>query len=580
MITRNKKNIFQPGNINNGQQNLLPPNRGVFRIIPLGGQEEVGRNMTIFEFKNDIVLLDMGLQFPEENMPGIDYLIPDIRYLRGKEKNIRGVILSHGHLDHIGATAHLLPKLGWPVVYASPLTMALVRKRLEEAKLLHNLKAQEIRSVKQRLRLGLLTINFFDVTHSIMDALGVIVQTPLGSAIHMGDWRYDLDPAQGRKTDFSHLASWNLSKKPSLLMMESLGSTKSGHQISTREVIQNLDDLVKESPGRIIIATFSSMVERIGQLIQMAEKYGKKVALDGYSMKINIEIAKKIGYIKFKQSTLIDISSISDYPERNIVIICTGAQGEDRAVLMRIATGQHHHVKVQRNDTIVFSSSIIPGNERTIQALKDKLYRLGATVLHQEIMDVHASGHALQEDIKLLLKQTNPTYLMPVYANYYLLCESKKLAVSEGFAPENIFILENGSVLEWDKNGPKILPYKVPIEHVYVDGLGVGDISHVVLRDRQQMAGDGMIVVIATIDTKQGRLVHNPDLISRGFIYMKENKKLIEQTRRKVKKIFSGKLDSNLDENYYKDKIRNEIGQFLYNKTQRRPMVLPVIIEV
>lgn len=556
------------------------PKKPLFRIIPLGGQEEVGRNMTVFEYQNDIIILDMGLQFPEENMPGIDYIIPDVRYLKGKEKNIRGVILSHGHLDHIGAVTHLLPKLGWPVVYSSKLTLAMVRKRLEESRLLDYLKAQEIRSVKDQLSLGKLKVRFFDVTHSIMDALGVIIESPYGTAIHMGDWRYDLDPVEGRKTDFSHLAKLNRPKKPSLLMMESLGATKPGHQLSSREVMENLKNIVQNTPGRLIIATFASQVERVGQLIRAAEQYGKKVAIDGYSMKTNIGIAKKIGYIKFKNHTLIDIKKIHEYPDNRIVIICTGAQGEDRAVLMRIATGEHHHVKLRPNDTIVFSSSVIPGNERTIQALKDRLYRLGVNVIHQEIMNVHTSGHALIEDIKLLLKQARPHYLMPVYANYSYLCEAKKIAMSVGMNEENIFILGNGNILEWGPHGAKISKEKIPIEYVYVDGLGVGDISHVVLRDRQMMAADGMIVVIATIDTKRGRLVHNPDLISRGFVYMKGNKRLIEQTRRKVKKIFGGNLDSNLDDNYYKDKIRNEIGEFLYKKTQRRPMVLPVIIKV
>jgi len=569
-----KKSPKKQPNTGNG------PAKDALRIIPLGGQEEVGRNMTLFEYKDDIVILDIGLQFPEENMPGIDYIIPDVRYLQGKEKNIRGVVLSHGHLDHIGAITHILPKLGWPVVYGSRLTLAMVRKRLEESKLQDQFRSQEIKSAKQKLRLGKIMVKFFDVTHSIMDAVGVIIETPHGSAIHMGDWRYDLDPADGRPTNFSDLAKVGSPNHPTLLMMESLGSTKPGHQMSTKQVYDNLQRIVKGVPGRLIIATFSSMVERVGQIVNIAEKYGKKVALDGYSMKTNMEIAKQIGYIKFHSKTLININQIHDYPEKKVVVICTGAQGEDRGVLMRIATKEHRHISVLPNDTIVFSSSVIPGNERTIQSLKDKLYRLGANVLHQEIMDVHASGHALIEDIKLLLKEVKPTYLMPVYANHYLLQEAKKVAMSVGFPEKNIFVLDNGNILEWEKNTIKILPEKIPINYVYVDGLGVGDISHVVLRDRKMMAGDGMIVVIATVDTKKGQLIHNPDLISRGFIYMKENKKLIEQTRRKVKRIFGGKLDTNLDENYYKDKIRNEIGQFLYNKTQRRPMVLPVIIKV
>ena len=327
--------------------------------------------MTIFEYGNDILILDMGLQFPEEDMPGVDYIIPDIRYLRGKEKNIRGVILSHGHLDHIGALPHLMPKLGWPTVYASKMTLALVRRRLEEYRLERQLKSYEIKSVSENLRLGNFRINFFDVTHSIMDALGIIIQTPEVNIIHPGDWRYDLEPVSGRATDFSHLSRWHTPSTPSLLMMESLGSTKEGHQMTEKVVYNNIKNLIAKAPGRMIIATFSSMVERVAWIIEIAESMGKKVALDGYSMKTNIDIAKQVGYVKFKPSTLIDIKKARDYPDNKVVIVCTGAQGEDRAVLMRIANREHKHVKLQRSDTIIFSSSVIPGNERTIQRLKD-----------------------------------------------------------------------------------------------------------------------------------------------------------------------------------------------------------------
>lgn len=549
------------------------------RIIPIGGQEEVGRNCTVFEYGNDIVILDIGLQFPEEDMPGIDYIIPNISYLKGKEKNIRGVILSHGHLDHIGAVPHILPQLGWPPVYGSKLTLALVRKRLEESRLTEHLRAHEIKSSFQELQLGKIKINFFDVTHSIMDALGVVVSTPDIAVVHMGDWRYDLDPVEGKPTDFSHLARWNTGKRPSLLMMECIGSTKEGHQGSEREVYETIRGIIASAKGRVILATFSSMLERVGQIINIAENLGRKVALDGFSMKTNVEIGKRIGYLRFRPTTLIDVSRIHDYPKDKIIVICTGAQGEDRAVLMRIATGEHRHVKVEPQDTIVFSSSVIPGNERTVQRLKDTLYRQGADVIHKEIMDVHAGGHAFIEDIKLLLRQVNPTYLMPVYANHYLLREAAKVARSIDFPAENIFLLDNGQVLEVSQRGVHLRQEKVPTNYVFVDGLGVGDVSHVVLRDRQMMAEDGMLVVIATIDQRRGQLVHNPDLISRGFVHMKENRKLIEQTRAKVKQIFAGNLKE-VDENYFKDKIRNVIGEFLYLKTQRRPMILPVIIQV
>ncbi len=557
------------------------PGEPRLRIIPLGGQEEVGRNMTVFEYGQNIVILDMGLQFPEEDMPGVDYIIPDTRYLRGKEKNIRGIILSHGHLDHIGALPHLLPKLGWPVIYASRMTLALVRKRLEESGLQKFLRAQEIKSEHEQVKLGSLIVKFFSVAHSVMDSFGIIIQTPIVNIIHTGDWRYDLNPVQEPPTNFSHLARWNTKDRPSILMAETLGSTQPGHQISEREVFNNIKQIIEKASGRIVIATFASMIERVGWIIAIADRLGKKVALDGYSMKVNIEIAKKIGYLKFKPTTLINIKQAANYPDNKLIIICTGAQGEDRAVLMRIANGEHKNVKLKKYDTIIFSSSVIPGNERTVQRLKDNLYRQCDNVIHKEIMGVHGGGHALIEDIKLLIKQVRPKYFLPIYANHYLLQEGARVAVSVGFPKQNIFILDNGQIAQVTKKGIQILSHKIPIEYVFVDGLGVGDVSKVVIRDRQILAADGMLVIVATVDGKTGDPVSSPDIISRGFVYMKDNKKLVEETRTKVKQILkaeSGKPATN--DTYLKEKLRNDIGQFLYKKTERRPMILPVIIEV
>jgi len=323
------------------------------------------------------------------------------------------------------------------------------------------------------------------------------------------------------------------------------------------------------------------MVERVGWLINISEQLGKKVALDGYSMKMNVEIAKKIGYLKFQKQTLIDVKKIHDYPDNKVVVVCTGAQGEDRAVLMRIATGEHKSIKLKKNDTIVFSSSVIPGNERTIQRLKDSLYRQCDHVVHKEIMDVHGGGHALIEDIKLLIRQVRPKYLLPVYANHYLLREAGKVAASIGFPPQNILYMDNGSVVEASPGEVKLAPQKVPIEYVFVDGLGVGDVSHVVLRDRQMLAADGMLVVVVTMDGKSGKLVGSPDIISRGFVYMKDSKKLIDETRHKIKDILNGSDVKKLaDEAFIRDRMRNELGQFLFQKTERRPMILPVVIEV
>ena len=558
------------------------PQQNTLKIIPLGGMEEVGRNMTVFEYGNDIVILDMGLQFPEEDMPGIDYIIPDIRYLKGKEKNIRGILLSHGHLDHIGALPHLLPRLNWPTVYGAKMTLALVRKRLEEAQLTKFFKAQEIRPDNNKLSLGNFKIDFFPATHSVMDALGVVIQTPLANVIHMGDWRYDMNPVSGQPTDFSHLGKWNTNSVPSVLMFESLGSTKEGHQIPEQEIYENIKQILEKAPGRIIIATFASMVERVAWIVEVAEKLGKKVALDGFSMKTNIEVAKRFGYVKFNQGTLIDVKRIHDYPDNKVLVVCTGAQGEDRAALMRIANGEHRQIHLKKEDTIIFSSSVIPGNERSIQRLKDNLYRQCDNVIHKEIMDVHGGGHALIEDIKFLIRQVKPQYLLPVYANHYLLREGAKVAESIGFPRKNIFVLDNGSVAEITKNGFSVAARKIPIEYVFVDGLGVGDIGNIVLRDRQAMAKDGMFVIIVTVDSQTGRVLNSPDIISRGFIYMRESKELLFQAREKVKQIVHQATHGQtpINQAYIKENLRDKIGQFLYNKTQRRPMVLPVVIEV
>ncbi len=573
-VNINKRNKTAKGGSASGGADKL-------KIYALGGLEEVGRNMIVFELGSDIVIIDMGSQFPEEDMHGIDYIIPNISSLKGKEKNIRAVIITHGHLDHIGAAPHLLPKLGNPLVIAAPMTIALIKRQIENYHEKFTPKFSEVKNLNRTVQLGKFRVNFFAVTHAIKDSIGVILETPMGNFIHPGDWRYDLDPVVGQPTDYSQLAKWGQGKKPSVLFMESLGSTKEGHQDSEKAVYNTIDNLIAKAPGRVIFGTFASMLERIGQVIQIAEAHGKKVAVDGFSMKTNVEIGKQFGYIRAKKNTLVDISRVHSFPKNKVVVICTGSQGEGRAVLSRIANGEHRYIKIEPNDTVVFSSSVIPGNERTIQTLKDSLYRQGADVIHKEIMGgVHAGGHGKIEDIKLLLRQVKPTYLVPIYANHYLLREAAKVAKSIGFPENKILVADNGQVIEFDGNGGRLTSQRYNTNYVFVDGLGVGDVSHVVLRDRQLMAADGMIVVIATIDKEKGTLVQNPDLISRGFVHMKENKTLIEETRNVAKKIFTGELNGGVDENYYKDRIRNEIGQFLYKKTERRPMVLPVIIQV
>jgi ribonuclease J len=557
-------------------------NKNALRIIPLGGQEEVGRNMTLFEYGGDIVILDMGLQFPEEDMPGIDYIIPNISYLKGKEKNIRGVVLSHGHLDHIGAAPILLKKLNYPPIIGRDMTLAMVKKKMEdfEKNSAQNLKTMRVNSVRDKIRLGKFEISFFDVEHSIMDAVGVIIKTPSGTVIHPGDWTMDKNPESGKVLTYTDLAKL---PSPRILMLESLGAIVTRPaETGEKEMYRNLERLISGSKGRVIIGTFSSQIRRIGHIIEYAEKIGKKVALDGYSMKMNVEIAKELGYIKAHKETLIPISEAHKFPDNRIIVICTGAQGEGNAVLSRIITDQHRFVKIQKDDTVVFSSSVIPGNERTIQRLKDNLYRKSDNVIHSEIMDVHTSGHCSAEDIKDILKQIKPDYFLPVYANHYMLKEAARLARDIGFRSENIFVLDNGMPIEFEKGKGKVLPRKVDTSYVMVDGLGVGDIGQVVLRDRQVLAQDGMFTIVTIIDSKTKRVIGEPQVTSRGFIYVKENFDLVNATKRKVKEVVAHATakDESVDWNYVKDQIRDTVGQFLYTKTERRPMILPVVIEV
>ncbi len=558
------------------------------RVIPIGGQEEVGRNMTIFEYGNDIVIIDMGVQWPESDMPGIDYIVPNVSYLRGKEKNVRGVIFTHGHLDHIGAAPILLKELGYPTIIGRDLTIALVKRKVEdhEKGSTARLKTIPVRTLNDSIRLGAFRVGFFEVEHSIMDAMGVILETPEGSVIHMGDWTISNDPIDPRPITYTHLADL---PKPTILMLESLGSLKPGDPPSEREVHQNLRSLLERAPGRIILATFASQVRRIAYIIEYAEQLGKKVALEGYSMKMNMEIAKELGYLKAKKETIILVNDIHKYPDNRILVICTGAQGELNAALSKIVTDNHRFIKLQRTDTVVFSSSVIPGNERSIQRLKDNLYRKCDHVLHSETLDaqgvkldIHIGGHSTAKGIAEMVRQVKPTFFLPVYANHYFLKEAASIAAQDGFPKERIFVLDNGSVLDVKQGEARLLNKKADSSYVFIDGLGVGDVGHVVLRDRQMLAEDGMIAITVVIDSKTKKIVGSVQITSRGFIHVKENFDLVNETKRKVTKIVkdSTSKDTSIDWNLVKNNIRDTIGQFLFVKTERRPMVLPVVVEV
>lgn len=551
------------------------------KIIPLGGCEEVGRNMTVFEYDSDIIILDMGIQFPEEDMPGVDFVIPNAEYLKGKEKNIKAVIFSHGHLDHIGAAPILLKKLNNPAIIGRPLTLEMIKHRQEDferdsSKFLNTIYVTDL---EKQIRLGNFTIGFFPVDHTIMDAVGVIISTPSGTVIHPGDWSIGHKSNVEKEIKYSQLAKL---PRPTVLMLESLGSLKTEDPVTEEEMLKNLFNLIDNAPGRTIIATFSSQLQRIDQILDHANHTGKKVALDGFSMKLNVEIAKKLGYVGEYRDVIIPTEKIRDFPDNKIIIVCTGAQGEEMSVLPRIVTGNHRFIKIQKNDTIIFSSSVIPGNERAVQRLKDSIYRLSDNVYHSEIMDVHVSGHSNIKDIEKVIKQVSPDYFVPVYANHFFLKEAAKIAYRIGFKKENVIVPDNGSVLKLAKDGLKMLKDKVPANYIFVDGLGVGDVGEVVLRDRQMLAQDGMFVIVAVVDKQTGKVKGSPDIISRGFIYLRESKDLLAQTRKKVIQIVDKSVNHGGPVNwvYLKDEIKEKIGQFLFSKTERRPIVLPVIIEV
>ena len=556
---------------------------GKLRIIPLGGLEEVGRNMTVFEYRNDIIIVDMGLQFPEEDMPGVDYIIPNIEYLRGKERKIRGVIISHPHYDHLGAIPHLIPRLGSPPLYGSDITLEIIKKRQEDYKE-HGTKL-DLRIIKSdaRLALGEFRVEFFTVSHNTPGSFGVIIRTPVGIVVHTGDFKIDDRSSIAGTTDLAKLQRIS-GEQPLLLMSDSTNAREPGKQFSEADIVTELEGIIKDATGRLIFGTFSSLLGRLNEIIQIAAKHRKKLIIEGRSMKTNIEIATRLGYIKIPKNTVIPVEQMRKYPARDIVVLATGAQGEGRAVLMRIANGEHRFIQIQKGDTFVFSSSVVPGNERTVQRLTDKLYREGAEVINYRMMDVHAGGHAKQEDLLRLIKIVKPKFFMPIEGNHSFLKIHAKLALKAGISEKNILIADNGQIVECMKGACRLSKEIVPTDYVFVDGLGEGDVGEIVLRDRNTMAEEGMFVIIVLVDTRTGEVKGSPDIVSRGFIYLKESNELLNQARKKVKEIVArssaGAKKESMNWTYVRDEIREKIGQFLYTKTKRRPMVLPVVIEV
>jgi ribonuclease J len=558
----------------------VEPGTPKLRIYALGGLEEIGRNCTVLECGNDIIIIDCGLMFPEEGMPGIDYIVPNFSSLRGKEKNIRGMIVTHGHMDHVGGIPLTMHQLGWPTIFTAPLSAGIIRKRQEEFGNANQLRIQEVRD-QSKIQLGRhFQFEPFHVNHNISDAFGAAIHTPYGTILFTGDFKFDYTPYNDEPADLQHIAGFGVNGVLALFE-DSTDSTSPGHQISESKVYDGLESIFATHKGRLIFATFSSLLTRIEQILDIAGKYGRKVLIEGRSMNNNIELAHRLGYMQYKAGTIIEQEQFRRLPDDKAVVICTGAQGEKNAALMRIATGESRAVHLQPGDGVVFSSSVIPGNERTVQGLKDTLVKAGAKVYHSKNMDVHAGGHAKQEDLKLMMRLVQPLYLVPIHGNRFMLEAHKELGIETGIPAENCLVAENGQVIECDEKGMRLTREKMISDYVMVDGLGVGDVSEVVLRDRIALAEDGIFIVIATIDKKNGECV-GMDVISRGFVQMKDNKELIDKAMLKAKDIIK-QADPNkvpAFEQVLKDKLRNDLGEFLYKATQRRPMILPVLVEV
>ncbi|HHV99899.1 MAG TPA: ribonuclease J [Clostridiaceae bacterium] len=547
------------------------------KIIPLGGLQEIGKNITVFEYGEDIVVVDCGLAFPEDEMLGIDMVIPDISYLTKNRDRVRGIILTHGHEDHIGALPYVLKEINVPV-YGTKLTLGLLENKLEEHKMLSscNLKVIEPR---QTIELGDFKIEFIHSTHSIAGSVSLAIHTPVGVVVHTSDFKIDYTPIEGEPMDLARFAE--LGKKGVLLLMcDSTNVERPGYTMSERTVGETFEEIFMNSEGRILVATFASNVHRLQQIIDASVKFNRKVAICGRSM-INVaNVSMELGYLNIPEGVLIDVDHIDRYRPNEIVIITTGSQGEPMSALSRIAASDHRKVEIVEGDLVIISASPIPGNEKFVFRVINELFKKGADVIYESLADIHVSGHACQEELKLIHRLVSPQFFIPVHGEYRHLKQHANLARSLGMPDENIFIMENGNVLELTSNSAKITG-NVTAGRVLVDGLGVGDVGNIVLRDRKHLSQDGLIVVVITTDKETGALIAGPDVISRGFVYVRESEDLIEDVR-EITKTALAKCEESKKNDWATKKsiIKDELRDYLYERTKRRPMILPIIMEI
>lgn len=548
------------------------------KIIPLGGLSEIGKNMMAMEYENDIIIIDAGLMFPGEEMLGIDLVIPDISYLLDKRERIRGIVITHGHEDHIGALPYLLPQLNVPV-YATKLTSGLISVKLKERKALSGAKLK-VTPFGSQVTLGRFKVEFFPVCHSIPDAAGLIIHTPIGTIIHSGDFKLDYTPVDGKPTNLSRLAQLG-AQGVLLLLADSTYAELPGYTPSERVVGETLDRVMAEAPGRVIVTTFSSLVSRIQQVIDSAAKYQRRVFIVGRSMTDIVNMTLELGYLKAPKGILARIDELKGIPHNRVVLITTGSQGEPTSALVRIANRDHRQVHIIRGDTVVLSATAVPGNESLINRTVDSLFKQGAHVLYDKVAPVHVHGHGSQEELKLLLNLVKPRFFMPIHGEYRHLSLHAQLAQSLGIPEKNIFLMEDGDVLELSPEGGRKTG-KVSSGNVYVDGLSVGDIGSVVLRDRRMLSRDGVVMVIITVNRQTGKLVGRPDIISRGFVEPGEadTKDMIEKSRDLVAKALDHSGVRPADWGFIYSKVRDILNKFYYEQTKRHPMILPVMVKV
>ncbi|MGE0227358.1 MAG: ribonuclease J [Dehalococcoidia bacterium] len=545
------------------------------RVIPLGGLGEIGRNMMLYEYGDDSIAVDVGLMFPEEEMLGVDLVIPEITHIMNDPTKLKAVFLTHGHEDHIGALPFLLKEVNVPV-FCTRLTRGLVEVKLREHKL-HQTTQVNVVEVGQTVNVGEFSVEFFSVSHSIPDAAGLIIHTPLGPVVHTGDFKIDHTPVMGQHTDLQRLAE--IGREGALLLaMDSTYIEIEGYTPSEQTVADSLDRAIGDAPDRVIVTTFASLISRIQMVIDAAEKHGRRVFVTGRSMVNNVQMARDLGYLRVPSGIMMTPREMTDHPTARTVIVCTGSQGEPTSALTRMANGTHQHVTIHPNDTVILSSNPVPGNEMLVYRNIDNLYRAGARVIYNRLAPVHVRGHASQEELKIIHRIVRPRHFIGIHGEYRHLVLHRQLAISLGMSEEDAITLTNGDVLEIDEDGAEIVDH-VPAEYVYVDGLGVGDVDHIVLRDRQHLASDGMVVVVVALDRQLGELLRPPEVMSHGFVGPDEEPEIIEGVQAVVMNVVGGE-SQHVDWTGIRETLKDDVATYLHQKTRRRPLVLPITVEV